>query len=270
MADPDPGGGPALPLPLQAALDKFRTWVANYLKGEEGESQINAPLYHYTDGRGLKGILESGRIWFTDYRHLNDPSEVLQGMEFARDVARHLRASADPRARLFLDCFIDMFRHENIETTLQFYIASFSREHDDLGQWRAYADNGRGFAIGFAPHLFSVVEERPTDRPPEFVGPVSTQAHPSRLAVKHVAKHPTALRRRIDAEIQTAAIAVGAFHGRQLPDRDCRQSLGSARHAFVPFLLMGVSLYRQTSLQCTRESRRKSAEAPGTVNQLMS
>jgi hypothetical protein len=76
------------------------------------------------------------------------------------------------RARLFLDTFIDMFRHKNIEATLQLYIASFSRARNDLAQWRAYADNGQGFAIGFSPHMFSLVENLPTDRPPEFVGAV--------------------------------------------------------------------------------------------------
>jgi len=30
-----------------------------------------------------------------------------------------------------------------------YYICSFSSCGNDLGQWRAYADNGRGFAIGF-------------------------------------------------------------------------------------------------------------------------
>jgi hypothetical protein len=37
-----------------------------------------------------------------------------------------------------------------------FFVGSFSRESDDLGQWRAYADNGRGVAIGLAPRLFQV------------------------------------------------------------------------------------------------------------------
>jgi hypothetical protein len=162
----------SLPAPLQAAIDRFKAWVVEYLKGEEGENKIDVPLYHYTDGRGLKGIFESGRIWFTDYRHLNDPSEVLQGIDTAHYVALHLQRSADGRARLFLDTFIDMFRHKNIEATLQFYIASFSRARNDLAQWRAYADNGQGFAIGFSPHMFSLVENLPTDRPPEFVGAV--------------------------------------------------------------------------------------------------
>ena len=31
-----------------------------------------------------------------------------------------------------------------------FFIGSFSRASDDLAQWRAYGDKGRGFAIGLA------------------------------------------------------------------------------------------------------------------------
>jgi len=31
----------------------------------------------------------------------------------------------------------------------QFFVACFSRDSDELGQWRAYADNGRGFALEF-------------------------------------------------------------------------------------------------------------------------
>jgi hypothetical protein len=54
---------------------------------------------------------------------------------------------------------------------LSFFIASFSRARDDLGQWRAYSDNGRGFAIGFAPRLFRISDPVP-DRLPEFVGPI--------------------------------------------------------------------------------------------------
>jgi hypothetical protein len=43
-----------------------------------------------------------------------------------------------------------------------FYVASFSRESNDLGQWRAYADNGRGVAIGLSPKLFAVVKDQST------------------------------------------------------------------------------------------------------------
>jgi hypothetical protein len=156
---------------LQEAIGKFSKWAERYLKAEQDASTITVPLYHYTDGLGLKGILESGRVWFTDYRHLNDPSELKHGIDMAHDVARRLGTGADGPVRLFLERFTDLFRHDNFAATLGFFIACFSRARDDLGQWRAYADNGRGFAIGFAPRMFRISELLP-DRLPEFVGPV--------------------------------------------------------------------------------------------------
>jgi Protein of unknown function (DUF2971) len=39
--------------------------------------------------------------------------------------------------------------HGGIEEAAHYFVCCFSKEGDDLGQWRAYADNGRGFAIGF-------------------------------------------------------------------------------------------------------------------------
>jgi hypothetical protein len=160
------------PPPLEPAIERFRAWNKDNLKSEDEKNKVIAPLYHYTDARGLRGIFESEQIWFTDYRHLNDPSELLHGIRAAQDIARRLKSGADGPVQLFLDCFIDMFRRENFDNTLEFYVASFSRARNDLGQWRAYADNGQGFAIGFAPKLFETVENLPTDKPPEFVGPV--------------------------------------------------------------------------------------------------
>lgn len=162
---------PTLPPVLQEAIIKFCGWAKQQMQEEQDAGTISAPLYHYTNGQGLKGILECGRVWFTDYRHLNDPSELTHGIDMAHDVARELGSGADGRVRLFLECFADMFRHDNFAGLLEFFIASFSRARDDLGQWRAYADNGRGYAIGFAPRMFRI-GEAPADRLPEFVGPV--------------------------------------------------------------------------------------------------
>jgi len=160
-----------LPMPLQEAIDKFVAWGVQRMQTEQDDTKITAPLYHYTDGRGLKGMLESGHVWFTDYRHMNDPSELTHGMDIACDVAQQLSTGADASVRSFLELFAGLFRHHNFAGRLEFYIASFSRARDDLGQWRAYADNGRGFAVGFAPRLFDIVKPRP-GRLSEFLGPV--------------------------------------------------------------------------------------------------
>jgi len=36
-----------------------------------------------------------------------------------------------------------------INEAAHFFVGCFSAAGDDLGQWRGYADNGRGFALGF-------------------------------------------------------------------------------------------------------------------------
>jgi len=38
---------------------------------------------------------------------------------------------------------------QSASTGRPFFICCFSKVGDDLGQWRAYADNGRGYALGF-------------------------------------------------------------------------------------------------------------------------
>jgi hypothetical protein len=54
---------PSLPLVLHDAIGKFDRWVEKQLHSEQERNTIERPLYHYTDGRGLKGIIESGQIW---------------------------------------------------------------------------------------------------------------------------------------------------------------------------------------------------------------
>jgi hypothetical protein len=90
----------------------------------------------------------------------------------ARDVINDNRIRADAHGREFLDCLADMLSTKNFSGRFEFFIASFSRDLDELSQWRAYADNGRGYAIGFAPRVFRIEENRPDLKPNEktFVG----------------------------------------------------------------------------------------------------
>jgi hypothetical protein len=165
---------PSLPPVLRDALKKFDQWTKQHMDAEDKKNTIDTPLYHYTDARGLKGIIESETIWFTDYRHLNDPSELTHGIDMARDMMNDSPIRADAHGREFLDCLADMLSTKNFSGRFEFFIASFSRDRDELSQWRAYADNGRGYAIGFAPRLFRIEENRPDLKPNEktFVGPV--------------------------------------------------------------------------------------------------
>jgi hypothetical protein len=163
----------ALPKELSNAIDAYNTWIDAESQKQQQANTITETLYHYTNVVGMRGILESESIWFTDFRHLNDPSEIIHGIDMCHDVIRNLKTGADGRVALFLDCLADMMSPTNFSRALEYFIGSFSRARDDLGQWRAYADNGRGVAIGFAPHLFGI--ENMVDQKPDevaFVNPV--------------------------------------------------------------------------------------------------
>jgi hypothetical protein len=145
------------PPALRAAIEEFERWSDDHLSAEQKNSTITEPLYHYTDGRGLKGIIESQTIWFTDYRHLNDPSELSYGIEKARDLMHQAATGADVYGRAFLECLSDMLSLTKFPR-LEFFIASFSRERNELGQWRAYADNGLGYALGIQASVLDDLE----------------------------------------------------------------------------------------------------------------
>jgi hypothetical protein len=171
---------PHIDAPLSPAQDaliaEFTKWSADLLKTEEKAKEITHPLYHYTDAAGLKGILEHQKFWFTDYQHLNDPSEFIHGTDLIHGAIRMLSPSgADEPVRHFCEIVSSMLGSPKIrDQFFLFMIASFSYDSDDLGQWRSYADNGRGYAIGFGRKAFDVVEPTPNQQPDEkvFVGPV--------------------------------------------------------------------------------------------------
>src|SRR5262245_9667007 len=122
-----------LPPALLAAIEEFGRWSDDHLNAEQKNNTITEPLYHYTDGRGINGIIESQTIWFTDYRHLNDPSELSYGIEKARDLMRQAATEADVYGQAFLECLSDMLSPKKFPR-LEFFIASFSRDRNELGQ----------------------------------------------------------------------------------------------------------------------------------------
>jgi hypothetical protein len=106
-------------------------------------------LYHYTNDAGLRGILESGKLWLTDILSLNDPSELSHGLSLATTILSGKAANGPPESKLFADDFAEMMRLGKVQKSGDYFICSFSSTGDDLGQWRAYADNGHGYALGF-------------------------------------------------------------------------------------------------------------------------
>ena len=139
-----------IPASMTDALARFDSGAESIVKPftDSVESRQPGLIYHYTNDLGLKGILETGQIWLTDIFKLNDPSELSHGVSFAVDALSERAANGPSEAQKFAKLFAD-FHERGIQETAHYFVCSFSSNGDELGQWRAYADNGRGCALGF-------------------------------------------------------------------------------------------------------------------------
>lgn len=166
--DPQP-----LPAILEAAVTEFKDWCSAYRSGTDDLNTVTAPLYHYTNAEGLQGIIKNQNVWFTSFTHLNDPTELEYGMSIASELLSEIGKGSEGIIKMFCEIVNSKFTLQDISDVFGFFVASFSRDRDDLGQWRAYGDNGRGFSLGLAPHLFAV-EDKDGWQPHEtiFVMPV--------------------------------------------------------------------------------------------------
>ncbi|WP_374010506.1 hypothetical protein [Leifsonia sp. LS-T14] len=131
-------------------------------------------VYHYTSIEGFKGILQCNFIRATDYRYLNDASELRLG---AAALGAALRTAASqvrplPREPEDLANYDDPdYRREILENAAAAvdvrsspqagpYIACFSEDGDLLGQWRGYKAS---YSIGFDRKELESLAALPTD-----------------------------------------------------------------------------------------------------------
>jgi hypothetical protein len=129
-------------------VDSIGQAIVDKLLQDLAEEVPPAIIYHYTTDLGLKGILETGQIWLTDIFHLNDPSEISHGVSHADEILGKKGEKGPRESGVFAKLFHE-FLLNGIQHVAQFFVCSFSANGDDLGQWRGYADNGRGYSLGF-------------------------------------------------------------------------------------------------------------------------
>ena len=107
-------------------------------------------IYHYCDPDGFAGILNSGELWCGDLFSLNDKSEIRHGVDAAcRLLERAAAGAGSTRALEVFASTVIRALCDKLETSGAFFVTCFSSEADDLNQWRAYARDGEGFALGF-------------------------------------------------------------------------------------------------------------------------
>src|SRR4051812_25177954 len=99
----------SLPSILRDAVKEYNDWSYAHLSETDIVNRINKPLYHYTDAVGLEGIIKNQEVWFTSFKHLNDPTEIEYGMSIAAELLKEIGAESDPRIKLFCDMVNNLF-----------------------------------------------------------------------------------------------------------------------------------------------------------------
>lgn len=123
----------------------------------ELNSELSPMSYHYCPTEVFLSIVTNKSIWLSDINTMNDFFE----MHWAYD--RFIEAAnlvINRVGRDFIDK-VDKIVHEGGFHLLPF-VAAFSSDGDVLSQWRSYAENATGVAIGFDSEQLKELSVRTT------------------------------------------------------------------------------------------------------------
>jgi hypothetical protein len=149
---------------------KYDEWDAAWRRRHvEADHKV---LYHYTDARGLLGIVHSQQLWASNAAFLNDSTEVTYIRGVLAEVAEQFRdehvVTADIR-EYAVSAFAGTGRFSPTEGrtasvisiledaltmtggVFDVYVSCFCEWGDLLSQWRGYPSSGGGYALGMRP-----------------------------------------------------------------------------------------------------------------------
>lgn len=115
---------------------------------------IPQTLYHYCGVEAFMRIIETKSIMLSSVLGFNDYLETKWIVPLMREVFQ------EKRTRHNGTFFDTVKQHYNTNQTVPF-MTCFSSDGDTLSQWRAYAADGAGFAIGFNPRYFPLEARAP-------------------------------------------------------------------------------------------------------------
>lgn len=107
----------------------------------------NLIVYHYCNDIVFNSICQNQEIWLSDIYSMNDSSEFHWGRESFSKVLKENKYEFNQDFRYYI-----IFKVMSSQPNALPLIACFSKNGDLLSQWRAYADDGKGFSIGFNSH----------------------------------------------------------------------------------------------------------------------
>lgn len=117
-------------------------------------------LFHYTDAKGLIGIVGDRRLWATDVFCLNDASEVTHLFDEVRLACDQLAQAeladgGQPTVAESIRSFGGIARAIATSNHGLTFVSCFCEKRDLLSQWARYGQGVGGYALGFDRQVLS-------------------------------------------------------------------------------------------------------------------
>jgi hypothetical protein len=143
----------------RALFETARERVMNAMF-ERSQKFPDGLIYHYCDANALLNIIKTKKVWSTQTIHLNDREELVALFKGMDGYLQGYRGVVQDYVRQY---FLDPNNSESNfwknGGSKSIPVACFSEDGDVLSQWRAYAANGKGFAIGFNARRLKCVHD---------------------------------------------------------------------------------------------------------------
>ena len=110
----------------------------------EYKPKENDLIYHYCDSNAFFAICINRKLWMNDLHSMDDFMELHWGYSIWEQSAN---TRIEKYGKEFLDEIDEVIHFSGFQSLL--LANCFSTDKDVLSQWRAYADDGKGYVIGF-------------------------------------------------------------------------------------------------------------------------
>lgn len=131
----------------------------------------NEIVYHYCSLETFKNIIENECLWLCDVEKSNDSQEriyfekiMLDQIDLYAEELKNKNNASKEHALCALQLIKEALQNHKAERA-PVYSCCFSCSGDQLSQWRGYADDGYGVAIGFDSSIFQKYLPNETFRP---------------------------------------------------------------------------------------------------------
>ena len=119
-----------------------------------GQLKIVDFVYHYTSQQTLSGILDTREIWLSHALDMNDPSEILFGIDVIINILADTLNTNSQVLEFVREEYESMQDFKRFISVHPVFIFSLTEKNDDLKQWVHYGNDSSGISIEFVRQRF--------------------------------------------------------------------------------------------------------------------